>query len=149
MLLQIKRQLIQQVVDIFVKHKGYCSAIAQVYKLLLEKLDIQVMAVVGYDDGDIHQFNLVKRGEYWSFDDVTRGIILPNEIDDYFDYDNLEEKKQTILDILPEEFYDAAYGRDVNRKEFNLGKNPQSGLYILPKNIKSTKNDQIMISSLR
>lgn len=127
------------VANVFIKHKGHCSALAQAYKILLERLGIPVLAVTGTDEGDIHQFNLVQRGYDWSFDDVTRGIIMSGNKDAFFDYDDLTKNDQTIYYVLREDCYDKELGINIDRKKIYLDKRSLRGHYELPKNICSTK----------
>jgi len=134
----------QSVANVFINHSGHCSALAQAYKILLEKLGVPVLAVTGTDEGDIHQFNLVQRGDNWSFDDVTRGIIISDDRDASFDYDDLSKKDQTIYYVLREDCYDEQLGLDIDRRKIYLEKQSIKGHYELPDNIKSTKQTGIL-----
>ena len=137
-------ELKQLVANVFIKHSGHCSAFAQAYKILLEKLGIPVLAVTGTDEGDIHQFNLVQRGDNWSFDDVTRGIIMSDDHDASFGYDDLSKKDQKIFYILREDCYDEQLGLNIDRRTIYLEKQSLRGPYELPDNIKSTKQVGIL-----
>lgn len=112
------------------KPKAYCSSISQIYKMLLEKLGIQTVVVNGYDQTDQHQYNLVKRGNVWSYDDVTLAILSDN-IDSYFDYDDLLAKNQKVDGVVPVDLYDMFLGINIPRAKYN---EPAltSGLYQLP-----------------
>lgn len=118
--------------DFLLKRKDYSKNIAKTYKCLLEKVKIPALIVVGNYDGNIHYFNLVKRGEYWSFDDVTLSVVK-NEKTYYFDYDKLEDRKQVAIGIMPNED-----GQTVKKvQELN------DDLIPLPTNIKSYKQEGV------
>jgi hypothetical protein len=111
--------------------------------LLLEKLGINAVLVGGFDDGDNHMYTLVQDGGNWSFDDVTLGIIAYSERENYFDYDDLNEKKQTVIGVVPEIACDSLYyERIITREESNKRTN-YYGLYDLPQNIKSTNKNKV------
>ena len=69
---------------------GICNSISQVYKLLLEKVNIYSLCVICDDGTDVkHQLNLVydEYNNSFSFDDITSVIVDRGNIDEYFDYD--------------------------------------------------------------
>lgn len=76
--------------------KGICNAIAQVYKLLLEKVGIYSLCVICDDGTDVkHQLNLVydEYNNSFSFDDITSIIVNRGSIDSFFDYDMEDANK--------------------------------------------------------
>ncbi len=121
-----------EIMNVFTNKKGICSSISQVYKLLLEKSNIESKAII-CNDGNLvkHQLNLVKRNNAWTFDDVTRGIIYKNEgLENFnYNYERCPIINQTILGVLPEDYYDAVLGREEKRmpEPFN-----EFSLYNLP-----------------
>ncbi len=126
----------QQIINVFLLKKGICSSLSQVYKVLLEKLGIIAVAVIGYDEDDLHQLILVKRGTNWSFDDITLGIIKPEKRLEYFDYDNYQEKKQKMIGIMSEKDSAIIYKRSIYKEEMFIEKEEEYGLYKIPNNIK-------------
>lgn len=95
------RNLQQEFLHPLLTEKGVCNGFAQVYKVLLEKIGVYSMCLncaVEYNNEYIgHQLNFVYDDEIdaYSFDDITFGI-QNNTTEEYFDYDNPEEKAQGV-----------------------------------------------------
>ena len=95
------RNLQQEFLHPMVTEKGVCNGFAQVYKVLLEKIGVYSMCLncaVEYNNEYIgHQLNFVYDDEIdtYSFDDITFGI-QNNTTEEYFNYDDPEEKAQGV-----------------------------------------------------
>lgn len=140
----------KQILDVLTNYEGSSSAIAQVYKMLLEKVGVTSLVVIGSDEGDSHQFNLIKRGENWSFDDATLGILKADRKIDYFDYDDLKSKKQKAVGIYPVDTFDYIYDKPFLREQLHFKINPRTGFYSIPTNIKATGfNKEDLIQQVR
>ncbi|MDD3048956.1 MAG: hypothetical protein PHQ89_03135 [Bacilli bacterium] len=130
----------QEVVDVFEKQTGVCNGITQAYKLLLEKVNVEVGAIVGKANNIPHQLALVKNNDNWSFDDPARGAMNKNEKWNYYDYDYeyATQIKQQEDGILPEMIYDLFFNRE--SKENNLFERKKGKPYYeMPDNIRSSK----------
>lgn len=133
----------QEIVDVLTKDTGICSSISQVYKLLLEKINIESICFCCNDTTEIfHQILLVKENNSYSFDDITSVIVGRNDLFNCFGYDvsyaNMVHK-QTDFFGLPSEIIDAIIGRKT--KKYNERKN-QEGFVLLPANILSISGNQ-------
>jgi hypothetical protein len=131
--------LLQEMLNVFQKHTGICSALSQVYKLLLEKDDIEAKAVIVNDGNPVlHQLLIIKNkaNDNWYISDVTRGILYKEEEMDNFAYglDRCEVINQRLLGFLPDSLYDAVFGRKIKRNE-DLTKLNEFSLLDLPSNI--------------
>lgn len=87
---KIIRDLSEEIMSVLYKNKGICNAISQVYKLLLEKVNIYSMCVVTTDGTTVpHQLNLVfnKEENTFSFDDITSVIVDRGSAKEFFNYD--------------------------------------------------------------
>lgn len=131
--------LFQEMVDVFEKHTGICSSLSQVYKLLLESVNIESKAVICNDGNPVlHQLLIVKDKETdkWYLSDVTRGIIIKNEGLSNFSYglDRCPSINQEILGVLPEAIYDGVLKRTIDRQE-DLDHLNDFSLFDLPNNV--------------
>lgn len=93
---KIPRQPYLEIESVLTNNKGICNAIAQVYKLLLEKVGIYSLCVICDDGTDVkHQLNLVydEDNDSFSFDDITSIIVNRGSVDDFFDYDMEDANK--------------------------------------------------------
>ena len=87
---KIERNQYDEIYSIFKYNKGICNSISQVYKLLLEKVNIYSICVFCNDGTEIiHQLNLVyeEANDSFSFDDITGVIVGRGNKQDFFDYD--------------------------------------------------------------
>jgi hypothetical protein len=127
--------LLQEVLDVFEKHTGICSSMSQVYKLLLEKVNIQSVTVICNDGNPVsHQLLAIKNKDdnSWYFSDVTRGIIYKDEGLDNFCYglDRCSYVNQKMLGTFPDSLYDAVFDRKIDRGEGRLQFNEFSLCYL-------------------
>jgi len=100
---QAVREQYLEIESVLKNKKGVCNAIAQVYKLLLEKVNIYSLCAICDDSTSVkHQLNLVYDEELdsFSFDDITSVIVNRGTIDDFFDYD-LEDAKKNMQGLNP------------------------------------------------
>lgn len=96
---RFSRNPMEEFLEPLISNNGICNGFSQIYKLLLEKVGVYSLCIncmiklgnqfVG------HQLNLVYDDEAkdFSFDDVTFGIIK-KETEEYFDYDNPNNKEE-------------------------------------------------------
>lgn len=84
------RSLSNEIMNVLTIKKGVCNAISQVYKLLLEKVNIYAICICCNDSTTVpHQLNLVydKENNTYSFDDITSVIVGRGTKEDFFNYD--------------------------------------------------------------
>lgn len=136
-----KRNLTNEVLNVVTKNKGICSSISQIYKMLLDRVNIESICFICNDSTEIpHQLVLVKEEDICSFDDITSVIVNRGSKEDFFDYD-LEDAinyHQTDMFGLPSELVYAIVGRDYSNKREKLDNN---GFVILPSNIKKYQSN--------
>ena len=98
---KFSRNLMQEFMHPLITEKGVCNGFTQIYKVLLEKIGVYAMCLncaVEFNNEYVgHQLNLVYDDEFdaYSFDDITFGI-QNNTTEEYFNYENPEEKIQGI-----------------------------------------------------
>jgi hypothetical protein len=98
---KFSRNLMQEFMHPLITEKGVCNGFAQIYKVLLEKIGVYAMCLncaVEFNNEYVgHQLNLVYDDEFdtYNFDDITFGI-QNNTTEEYFNYENPEEKTQGI-----------------------------------------------------
>lgn len=132
--------LFQEMVDVFEKHTGICSSLSQVYKLLLESVNIESKAIICNDGNPVlHQLLIVKdkESDKWIFSDITRGIIFKNEeglANFSYGLDRCPSINQEILGVLPEMIYDGVLRRNIDRQE-NFAYLNNFSLFDLPNNV--------------
>jgi len=147
---KIQRELYLEIESVLKSKMGICNAIAQVYKLLLEKVGIYSLCAICDDGTKVkHQLNLVYNEEdnSFSFDDVTSVIVNRGEVDDFFDYDledankfnqgcrNIYENENWVL--LPTSYIYSLVGKkDSQYRKHDIEKND---IIKLPENISSLK----------
>lgn len=148
--IRVSRSNYLEIESVLQNRKGVCNAIAQVYKLLLEKVGIYSLCVICDDSTDVkHQLNLVYDEELdsFSFDDITSVIVNRGTLDDFFDYDledaikNKQGTKIAANDrhwlILPTNVVYYFVGR--NDSEYLKYGYENKDLLMLPDNIVSKK----------
>lgn len=85
-----------EILDVLKNKKGICNSIAQVYKLLLEKAGIYSICFICDDTTSVmHQINLVKTEDSYSFDDITSVIVKRGSSEEFFNYDLEDAKKNS------------------------------------------------------
>lgn len=127
--------------------KGVCNTISQVYKMLLEFVNIYAICVICDDGRKVkHQLNLVydDNSDCYSFDDVTSAIINKEKKEEFFNYDiekanKLGQGKKNIINdekwvVLPTSYVYSYLGRrNVNLDKYDIE-------IKLPENIRTVKN---------
>jgi hypothetical protein len=129
----------QEVLNVLTIGTGICSSISQVYKLLLEKVNISSICFCCNDGTELyHQVVLVNDNNYYSFDDITGVIVGRGNKADFFGYDIEQAKilKQGNFIGMPSQLIDAI----VRRKTHNYHEKiiNETSFVKLPNNIKKT-----------
>lgn len=146
----VKRDAYLEIESVLKNRMGVCNAIAQVYKLLLEKVNIYSLCVICDDSTNIkHQLNLVydEENDSFSFDDVTSVIVNRGTVDEFYDYDleDATKNKQGGKPVyngncwmyLPTDYIYFLVGK--NDSEYLKYNYEQNKSYEIPNNIISNK----------
>jgi|GEM_PF-2530293 len=148
----VPRNLSNEIMSVVIDKKGVCNAISQVYKLLLEKVDIYAICVLCDNLQEvIHQLNLVynKDEKTYSFDDVTSVIVGMGSGEDFFNYDledanRLGQGNKTLLDdekwlaFDTEVLYSLISRFDKRYKNLGVVEVSDHGILEIPNNIRKS-----------